>query len=212
MNTSKLLVLLFSCFLFCLPSLFSQSSIQSIGFPAEQNSRSDMQLNFPDGQTFKATSTSKISAISIKMNAGNGYVGMVSIWLGVEPGNGNKIGGAAYQTFDITAANQAGIVTINLNVPFPITTGNTYRMEFAPLGGGNMAVDANDITIAPTMESYADGMRTDNGNYETNRDLNFSLTLTTQKIIPTFSQWTLLIFSLLILNLGIFFTWQMKLK
>ena len=128
--------------LFCLiviSSINAQSTIQSIGFPAEQNSRSDAQVNFPDGQIFIATSTGEITTISIKMNNGNSYIGDMTLWLGLEPGNGNKIGGTPYQTFNIAVANVMGLTTINLTEPFPVVQGTTYRMEFAPVGFTNAA-------------------------------------------------------------------------
>ena len=207
---NKIIILLSLFYLLFILSINAQSTIQSTGFPTEQNSRSDAQVNFPDGQTFVATSTGTITAITIKMNAGNSYTGGMTLWLGVEPGDGNKIGGTPYQTFTIDVAKVTGITTINLATPFSVIQGNTYRMEFAPVGATNAAFDANDITLSPMLEAYSDGVRTDNGNYTTNRDFNFSITIEHVQDIPTFSQWSLLVFSLLILNLGLSLIYHFK--
>lgn len=205
----RVIVLLLSFHLFTTLTINAQSIIQSTGFPAEQNKRFDALNGLADGQTFKATSTGNITTIAIKMNGSNGYTGTLQMWLAADPGDGNKIGGTPYQTAGITASNQAGVVTFNMTTPFPVTNGTLYRMEFDPAGAGVASFDASDTG------TYADGIGTDNGNYDTfdNRDLNFSITISAPVasiVVPTFSQWSLIVFGLLIVNLGLFWMYRLK--
>ena len=130
----------------------------------------------------------------------NAFTGDVELWLDVDPGNGTTIPGASYETFTVTPANIIGVVTINLSTPFPVINGTLYRLEISPVLG-LVRPDASSIDV------YSGGDYTANGNYIVGSDLAFQATIATPVVnnpIPTLSQWGLLIFGLLILNLSTF--------
>ena len=213
--------------LLMITSVYGQTTIQSIGFPAEQNSffSQNNTLSNTDGQIFTATQTGNIVSISIKMDTKNTYIGTMRLWLGLDPGHTNKLdGGLVYQTFEVAAGNVTGVITINLIVPFPIINGNIYRMEFAPMMAGVSKIDSFRGTTSTDPASYAGGIATTNGGYNgifggigdnsDSEDLNFSIAIATATAtapIPTMSQWGLLIFGLLIMNISVFFVKRMEL-
>ena len=193
----------------------ANTTIQSTGFPAEQNGLSSTPNTIRNGQTFIATQDGAITSISIKGNdnmgsPANTYASTVNLFLDLDPGDGNIIPSAVYQTFDFT--NVTGTNTINLTTPFPVVSGRTYRFEFQIPVVANLRLDANTFAAAPNIDTYTGGVFTGNGTYNTNFDLNFSLTIVSpQNPIPTLSQWGLLIFGLLVINLGIVLIYKQEL-
>ena len=198
---------LITAYVLTIISSFGQSTIQSTGFPTEQNVPIFVQSTSAVGQFFVANSTGIITTISIKMDGSNLYTGTMNLWIGAEPGNGNSIsGGPIYQSFEITAANLTSVITINLNTPFPVINGGSYRMVFAPVGTGQPIIDGNSSSSFPDLDSYIPGNATVfNGSYVNSLDLNFSISISPNPPIPTLSEWGLFIFGLMILNIGIFF-------
>ena len=82
-------------FLYSVVSLTAQCTITATGFPAEENgffSQNNSDTN-TDGQKFTDCNTGNVTSISIKMDATNTYTGTMNLWLGTEPGVGNKFDG-----------------------------------------------------------------------------------------------------------------------
>lgn len=101
-------------------------------------------------------------------------------------------------------------------------------MEFAPVGAGIAVINGNASGNGPMIDAYPDGVGTSNGNYTNptfnagvgilgTADMTFFMIISpaTPSIsstpIPTMSQWGLLIFGLLIMNLSVFYVQRSEL-
>lgn len=107
-----------------------------------------------------------------------------------------------------------GVVIINLTPHFPVVNGNLYRMQFGQVGAGSARIDANFGFGG--ADTYIGGVGVEASNYDntanlgSEADMNFSFGITpapppTTAPIPTMSQWGLLSFGLLIMNISVFF-------
>lgn len=186
-----------------------QCTIFGTDLGADQNSDSQANIGGEDGQSFVACSSGTITAISFRTDNNNTFNGTGNLWIttGV-PANGLVIAALpVYQVFNISPGGT--IITINLNTPFPVVAGNLYSFAFgSQTGAGNFVLDVNDN--APNGP-YTDGLGIFNAGQFANVDLNFSITIAPGNPIPTLSQWGLIIFGLLVLNLGLVFVYKKQL-
>ena len=187
-------------------------AVQSLGFPAEQNNLfAQSIMGSVVGQTFEACLSGNVTEVAIKMDDNNTYVGTMNFWIAAEPGDGNTIGGSPYQTFEIVNANLDGVYSITPNPPFYVTNGSVYRVEFSPIDGGTSRIDANASGQAPNINSYPDGTLVAEGDYQDPSaaagimfaDLNFRVSIEFVEIVPTLSEWGIIILGLCLLIFGV---------
>ena len=208
--------LLIFAFTIILPAVAKSQicGVQCLGFPAEQNTYFSMN-NIPNagvGQTFEACLSGNITTVDIKMDATNTYSGVINLWIGAEPGDGNQIaGGPVYQTFNVLNTDLDGAYNIVLNIPFPVINGNQYRIAFAPAAAGAARFDINASGQAPNIDCYPDGTMTGSSGQYFNpsadpnilfADLNYRVTIEFVEIVPTMSQWSLIILALILMILA----------
>lgn len=86
------------------------------------------------GQSFTSPSNGIITSISFVTTS----TGAWNLYLGLNPGDGIKIPGAPYQTFNVTTG---GVVTISLTTPFSITSGSVYRFEVQKTNGSSFNIN-----------------------------------------------------------------------
>lgn len=159
-----------------------------------------------DGQSFTACLSGNITSISIRTDDNNTYAGSVNLWIVPgTPANGAAFPGfPVYQTFNVAAGGN--IVTINLNTPFPVVAGDVYSIGF---GRPTAGADFFRVNVS-TVNSYFGGLALGTGGPNATADINFSVTIVDTSI-PTLSQWGLIIFGLLVLNLGLVFVYKKQL-
>lgn len=206
----------FLLFGFCFLSFTTsnaQCTIHGTDLGAEQNSSNAAGLGTELGQTFTACETGNLTEISIRVKSSNTYSGAVNLWLidGAAANGGVFSGLPVYQTFNVGAGDV--IVKINLSTPFPVVAGNMYSLGYgSTVASPGVSFDDNDTTAPGT---YTGGEYLTRTSADAARDLNFSATISpvvATAPIPTMSQWGLLIFGLLILNLGVSFVKQKELN
>lgn len=198
-------LLLIGLSILAIASVNGQCTVFGTNLGAEQNTSEIATMGGEDGQTFTACGTGNITSISIRMDINNTYNGNMNLWIlnGSVPGFNSS---TPYQQF---MTSGTGVITIPLNTPFPVIAGNIYTVGFGAVGAGNNPViDAHQI--APNGP-YFDGQLILNGALFAASDLNFSVTISPGNPIPTLSQWGLLIFGLLVLNLGLVFVYKKQL-
>lgn len=177
---------------------------------------------FLAGQQFLACETNNITAVQVRTITG----GNIDLYL--VAGNGNAITyGTPYQTFP---AQSGGLVTLTLTTPFPVIGGDLYSLAVGnPSTGLDIVFDMEPVG-PPQNPALPDGQysfaysNTNVLTLNTVGDLVFSVNIVapppvvippvvpavTAAAIPTLSQWNLLIFGLLILNLSILFIYRLK--
>ncbi len=154
------------------------------------------------GQTFKPCSSGEITNINIYLST----LGEHNLWIGAP--NGGLLSNFQ-QTFNVI---DRGLLNLPLKNGFPIEEGQEYEFQIQVIPSNNN----NNSNLTGYQETnfgphYPDGVFTLDGRRVGFRDLNFSLAIEKKEsIIPTFSQWGLLIYGLLILNLGSFILIQME--
>ncbi len=208
---SRLFFLIAYFSLGAISSAISQTTIQSPGFPTDQGiNGANISSTFSIGQSFTPTTNGNITSISIKLLGSgiemNTNTGNVNLLLGTDTGPNTifPLTNPAYAVATVTTSNLTGVITFDLSAtPFPVTSGTLYRMQF-----NSNTVSPNVIKLDMSSASnYTGGNVFDDiGATAVGLDLNFSITLsppTTNVPIPTLSQWGLMIFALLILNLGL---------
>lgn len=212
-NLSKCFRVLFLLAYFSLGLInqgISQTTIQSTMFPDNQGTDgANINAAFSIGQSFTPTTNGNITSISIKLIDTNLNTGDISLQLGMDPGPNAIIplANPSNATATVTASNQTGIVTFDLSAnPFPVTSGTLYRMQFhSKTNTTNASIIKLDMGSPST---YSGGSVHDGFVFTSGFDLNFSITISppsNSTPIPTLSQWSLLIFGLLVLNVGLVF-------
>lgn len=177
---------------------------------------------FLAGQQFLACETNNIASVQVRTIAG----GNIDLYL--VNGNGNAITySTPYQTFP---AQLGGLVTLTLTTPFPVVEGNLYSLAVGDPNNGLAIVFDMEPVGPPKNPSVPDGQysfaysNTDVLTLNTVGDLVFSVNIIAPPpvvvppvippvvvaSIPTLSQWSLLIFGLLILNLNILLIYRLK--
>ena len=155
-------------------------TMQLAGFAAEQDVSYTLNDNngAPDGQTFTACENGVVTSVAIKMDTFNDYTGLIDLWVGLEPGDGNNLTGPVYQQFEVTAENMTGVAEVRLSPPFPVEAGTIYRVEFDLPDDNDFAfIDAN----AFTGDLYPEGVGVEAGIYDSianvgvEADMNFSI-------------------------------------
>lgn len=119
--------LLLSILLLCFICLVAPLAAQNI-HPIENHGVAGVSGGARVGQSFTAPSNGTVTSISFVTNT----LGSWDLYLATDPGEGNLIPGAVYQTFNV---NTSGVVTINLSTPFAITSGSLYRFEVKKTDG-----------------------------------------------------------------------------
>ncbi|MFK7983718.1 MAG: hypothetical protein AB8G86_27325 [Saprospiraceae bacterium] len=147
------------------------------------------------GQSFKACRTGQLTAMTISVVL---PIGANKAETTLSVANGAATSSAILHTQPVTL-NASGDVEIKLTAPVDIENNRTYTFF---LGG---AGDPFDIAISSELgDRYTDGTLIQNGTALANFDLFFKLKLGPSVLIPTMSQWGMMIFGLLIFNLAIF--------
>lgn len=146
------------------------------------------------GQTFMPCKSGKISTLYLTF----GTAGTYNLYVGT-PVKG--LLPSIYQTFSVTNISPIPTV-INLHSPFPVIANMTYEIQIVHIKTGF-------VMRAHTPPDYPNGESTFDGGVPLgNFDLDFGIEIlpqSIQNIIPTFSQWGLFIFTLLIMNMSIHF-------
>ncbi len=203
----------------CLP-FFSYADCE-IDNTTTPNGAINTTPTFLAGQQFLACETNNIRSIEVNTIAG----GNIDLYL--VSGNGNAITyGSPYQTFP---AQSGGLVTLTLSTPFPVIEGELYALAVGnPIIGLAIVFDMDPVG-PPQNPTAPDGQysfaysSTNVLTLNTVGDLVFSVNIVAPAVIvppvipaviaasiPTLSQWSLLIFGLLILNLSILFIYRLK--
>lgn len=173
------MLLIVSClFLFVVP-LFGQSIIKPTNISKEAKTHFFVNDAFPTiGQSFMATKSGFISAISIAMDKNistNKNTKNIKFWLGLNPSTGKILSGVPYQTIDLSVHHNDGQLDIVLAEPFWVVKGKIYRMQFGyPKDIGNTTY----LFEGSIQDNYPNGaVYFNNGRSRINRDLNFSITV-----------------------------------
>ena len=181
---------------------------------ATPNGSVNTMTNFLAGQQFLACETNDLLSVQVQTVSG----GTIDLYL--VAGDGNAINyGTPYQTF---SAQPSGLVTLNLTNPFSVTSGNLYSFAIGnPVTGLDVVFDMTPVG-APVNPGIPDGQHafsySDAGvlSLSTASDLVFGINIGVPVVvaaispIPTMSQWGLVIFGLLIMNLGVFFVYRIE--
>lgn len=157
------------------------------------------------GQQFLACQTGSITAIQVQTSGGD-----IALYL-VEGNGSSIIVGNPYQVFP---SQPAGLVTLNLEVPFATTTEEEYA--FAIGNVTNVTFDQFPVGVPkdPNAPNGAFSFEITSSNVFTEifqSDLVFGVHITpppapaTIMPIPALSTWGLMILGLLIVNLGVLF-------
>ena len=102
--------------------------------------------------------------------------------------------------YNVYVQTGAGIQTFEINPPFPVTEGSRYSCI---LEGTNSSLR---IVVDLTTNSYFDGGAMDNSTNTSPHpvwDLDFSIKICPTNMIPTLSQWGLIILGLFLSNFGL---------
>ena len=162
------------------------------------------------GQQFIACETGFVTEIQIRTD------GIGNIDLYIADGDGSAITyGSPRQTITPTAA---GLITLTLNQPYPVNQGDLYA--FAIGGVSQITFDnvpfgnIRDNTVPDGQFSFTIS-NTNVFAEEIANDLLFKIefqapTQSVTTAIPTFSQWSLLLFGLLVLNLSLTFVLKLE--
>jgi hypothetical protein len=172
-----------------------------------------LSANSQVGQTFMPCQTGEISSIAIThSNADLGSAGTYELYIALEPGSGSALPTTPVASVVLVAApTPSQVLTFNLPTPFPVTKGTSYRFAVTNTSGG--------FNIRMTTPSdYSDGNTVNSFNlFSPTFDLDFEIQIqnATPSLattpVPTLSQWGLLIFGLLIMNLSVFFVQRREL-
>ena len=166
------------------------------------------------GQTFMSCQNGVITSLSLGIDASTPvFTNTYNLKIGIEPGAGNFLAGAAIATFNIVAADAGNSITINLPTPIPVTNGLEYRFE---INSPSTNFGVISINVNSTSDFTDGNIVIANGTYFNSQDFDFSVNIENQPAvvgspIPTISQWGLFIFGLLILNISVFFVQQREL-
>jgi hypothetical protein len=157
------------------------------------------------GQQFIACETGTITSVKVNTSGGD-------IELYLVKGDGTAIDYAQpYQKF---MGQNAGLVELTLNQPFSVEHNQKYALAIGNVA--NVIFDMNPVG-PPANNALPDGQfsfeftNTGNLNLVTASDLVFAVNIRSLTIIPTLSQWSLIILCLLIINIGLFKLKQLKL-
>jgi Secretion system C-terminal sorting domain len=121
-------ILLLCCM--CLGAALNAATIHGIQNHGIVGSSTGLRV----GQSFTSPSNGTITSISFVTSS----TGSWNLYLGVDPGDGIKIPGAVYQTFNVTTG---GVVSISLTTPFSITSGSVYRFEVQKTSGTSFSIN-----------------------------------------------------------------------
>lgn len=156
------------------------------------------------GQNFLACGTGVITAVSFEIGS---ITTVGNTVLTISTGSTTN-GGGYTQTVNVATT---GVLNIPLATPFPVIDGNQYAISLAEDGFParfHMRFQRSDVI--PNSAAFSN-----NGTISTAVDCAFSVTITAPVVatapIPTMSQWGLLIFGLLIMNLSIFYVHRREL-
>lgn len=149
------------------------------------------------GQSFKSCRNGQLNTITVNVTL---PIGVTEAKTTLSVAVGETTNSGILHTQSVTI-NASGEVVINLTNPVKVKNNQTYTFFFGGSG------DAFGIAISNSLgDLYADGTLIQNNNPLMTTDLFFKLTLgATLAPIPTMSEWGLIVFALLILNLGIFY-------
>ena len=157
-----------------------------------------MPMNGIIGQQFIACETGTINSVTVNTSGGD-----INLYLAT--GDGSTI--IAGDIFESFPSQSAGTITLKLSKPFHVQEQVQYA--FGIMGPAMVRLDA-DFTGPPANNTDPDGLflfGIDLGGTFSEvqaSDLFFALTIGFTPI-PTMSEWGLLIFGLLVLNMAIFF-------
>ena len=167
-----------------------------------------MPMNGIIGQQFIACETGTINSITVNTSGGD-------VHLYLAAGNGSTI--TAGDIFESFPSQSGGVITLQLSKPFPVQEKMQYA--FGIMGPTMVRLDAMPTGL-PANTTDADGLflfGIDGGGTFSEvevSDLFFALTIEFTPIelasveltsIPTMSEWGMLIFGLLVLNMALFF-------
>lgn len=155
------------------------------------------------GQSFTACESNKLVSIQIETSGGD-----IDLYL-VKGNSGALNGSPVYQTY---SNMPNGIITLTLATPLDVYSGEL--ISFGIEGPAQIRLDINP-TMAPVgrVEEILFFINGGTITPQPASDMFFKATIATpaqpaQPLIPTMSQWGLMIFGLLILNLGAIFIRQ----
>lgn len=207
---------IFSTILFLFPSFFldAQCTIEQTTFNASAPVATEISMTKEIGQTFKACGSGKLLDIMVKIESvmSSPVVMDLKIIEGID-----TVGATVtlLHTQSVTV-NSSGDLTFTLDTPVNLEDGKSYTFSLIATSMNTSAIRVSSTT----GDQYSDGEVLINQNFlpSRNTDLYFRVNIagpiidptTGSATIPTLSQWGLLIFGLLILNISVFKVIQIR--
>ena len=201
----KNVFLLIWLFVLCLP--LNMKADCTLDNTSNLNGTTPRPVGINYRQSFLACETGTINSILLNYQFNLNPVGPLDFYMVAGDGNGTINAASPYQTFAVGAG---GMFTFNFSTPFPVTAGNLY--SFA-LRGADVTADGSPMpAIDPNVPDGQSSFLISSGvmpmySPMAAQDLYFLISNKGPVVepIPTMSQWGLLIFGLLVLNMGVFF-------
>ena len=154
-------------------------------------------------QSFTACQDGQITTISL--NLAGTFTGTFDLYLGIHPGNSDQLTSAPIAT--TTSDGISPVITFDIPTPFPVSDDGTLYIFEVDLRS-NSGIDFGWVVSLTNTSDYPDGEA-----FRFNdRDLDFEIEIAPIAImnpVPTMSQWGLIIFGLLIVNLSLIFQLQL---
>ena len=160
------------------------------------------------GQTFMACEDAEVTEVSVVLLAPiPGFLesepGTYELYMTIEPGPGIAVTGTFLVATEVVAATPTNgdILTFTLGTPFPVVDdGTMYRMVVTNTTG-------NFILQNNSGNDYPDGVFVEKpSTYNATQDLDFRIrTQPVANLVPTLSEWGLIILALLIMTMGMLY-------
>lgn len=158
--------------------------------------------NTPMGQTFTACSNGFVTSISLTHSQSFlgdiGSAGTYELYMTVEPGAGLAVTATHIVATEVvpTTPTVGQVLTFNLTAPFPVQNdGTLYRFVATNTTGGS-------VLAFQTGDDFAGGGVMDHANnFIAAQDIDFGMVIDPGNLVPTLSEWGLIILALLIMNI-----------